>query len=333
MEKFLSAYQHPTTTVFIDDNQRFLDSLSFQLDPRIAHKTFQSAEQAIEWVREASRHSANRNVPIEVSYDEQILSFERRVVSVDLDLIYRQVMNPKRFLTPTVLVVDYAMPEMDGVAVCAALGNLPCKKMMFTGQADDKVAIDAFNDGLIDRFLTKNDHEVLDHLEVGIHALEHAFFVDQSSTLKDLLGRQSHTFLFEPAMAALIEQLRKQYDFVEYYLFLNPSGILFFDFHGKPTLMVIETEAGMLAHYEAARDGGAPEGLVAGLKDMRILPFFSDTGMYVDAIEHTWEAYCLPAHHCQGRQDYFWALFDPPSGLLPGPIYSYAEFLRDLPKP
>lgn len=332
MEKFISAYRHPTTTVFIDDNQRFLDSLSFQLHPRIAHRTFQRADEGIAWMHEASRNAANRNLPIAVTYDEQILSFERRVVAVDLDQIYRQVLNPKRFLTPTVLVVDYAMPKMDGVAVCEALDHLPCKKIMFTGQADDKVAIDAFNQGLIDRFLTKNDHAVLDNLALGIQALENAYFVDQSSTLKDLLGRQSHTFLFEPAMTDLIERLRKQYDFVEYYLFLNPSGILFFDFHGKPTLMVIETEAGMLAHYEVARDAGAPAGLLAGLESMQVLPYFSDTGMYVEAIEHTWQSYCLPAQHCQGRQDYFWALFDLPARYLPGPVYSYADFLSDLPK-
>ncbi|WP_445233133.1 response regulator [Duganella rhizosphaerae] len=332
MEKFLSVYQHPTTTVFIDDNQRFLDSLSFQLDPRIAHKTFQNAGEAISWIREANRNFAGRGLSIEVSYDEQVLSMERRVVSVDLEQIYRRVMNPKRFLTPSVLVVDYAMPQMNGVAVCEALGNLPCKKIMFTGQADDKVAIDAFNQGLIDHFLTKNDHAVLDHLAVGIKTLGNAFFVDQSSTLKDLLGRQSHSFLFDPVMTDLIGRLRKQYDFVEYYLFLNPTGLLFFDFHGTPTLMVIETEAGMLAHFEAARDAGGPAGLVAGLEAMQIVPFFSDTGMYVDAIEDSWQAYCLPAQHCQGQQDYFWALFDLPCRYLPGPIYSYADFLSDRPK-
>ena len=327
MDLTLPIYQHPTLVTLIDDSQTFLESLSFQLPHQLARRAFHDAEAALAWVRDA--HRASSPFCITVGYDEENLSFERRVVAFDVDQIYRQVMNRHRFQLPAVLVIDYAMPQMSGVAFCESVSALPCKKILFTGEADERVAIDAFNHGLIDRFIKKSDHGALDRLESEVRALEQAYFSAQSHTMRDLLARHSFTFLSDPAMAAQVEQVRRQYGFVEYYLFPNPSGILFFDMHGKPTLMVVETEAGLLSQMEVAQDNGAPDELVAGLRDLRLLPFFSDTGMYTGAIEHDWLSYCLPAQHCAGKQDYYWALFDLPPHMLPGPVYSYAEFLRD----
>jgi hypothetical protein len=92
---------------------------------------------------------------------------------------------------------------------------------------------------------------------------------------------------------------------------------------------VLETDASMESHAEVAQASGAPDELLCALNEHRLVPFFSDTGgMYTDAIGSGWLAYCLPAQICCGQQNYYWALFDLPSHFLPGPLYSYSEFLR-----
>ncbi|MFJ2987322.1 response regulator [Collimonas sp. NPDC087041] len=326
----LPVYQHPTTTVMIDDSQSFLDSLAFQLPLQMPRKVFHDTHAALEWLRAAFRHTPSKSQSIRVNYDEQTFSFDRRTVAVDIDQIYRQSLNRQRFTLPSVLVIDYAMPQMNGLEFCQAVQELPCKKILFTGQADEKLAIEAFNRGLIDRFIKKSDHDALDHLELEIRSLQKEFFHAQSLTLKDLLTRHSYTFLSDPAMEALVEQLCKRHGFVEYYLFPNPTGILFFDINGKATLMVIETEASLMSQLEVAQDYGAPLELLTGLRELRLVPFFSDSGgMYTDAIRHDWLSYCLPAQTCFGIQDYHWALFDFPAHYLHQPFYSLAEFLRD----
>lgn len=329
MEFSLPIYLHPTLIILIDDSGTFLESLVFQLHRRLPCKVFQDPREAVQWLRDTYLHAAPPAPPLTVDYDEQILSFERRVVAIDIEQIYRQVMNPYRFLLPAVLVIDYAMPQMNGVKFCESVQDLSCKKILFTGQADETIAIAAFNQGLIDRFIKKGAPTALTQLEAEIHDLQHAFFQDQSRTVKDLLVRHSYAFLSDPAIGVLVAGLCEQYDFVEYYLFPNPGGVLFFDLQGSPTLMVVETEGGMLSHFEAARDGGAPAELLTALREMRMLPFFSETGLYTDAIAHDWLSYCLPANHCKGQQDYYWALFDLPTHYLPGPIYSFADFLRE----
>jgi hypothetical protein len=94
--KLLSVYQYPTLTVLIDDRECFPDSMAFQLNPNLACKVFNDARAAIDWLHLAHMRSVD-NEPIRVGYDEQTESFERRSATIDLDLIYRNVMNRQRF--------------------------------------------------------------------------------------------------------------------------------------------------------------------------------------------------------------------------------------------
>lgn len=327
MNNHLSVYRHPTLTVLIDDSRSFLDSLAFHMNPHMARKLFHDPLDALEWMGHAHAHPAD---PIHAHSDEQSEFFKRHGTSIDLDRIHHIALNRQRFDMPSVLVIDYAMPQMNGVEFCQAVQSLPCKRILLTGQADEKIAVDAFNRKLIDRFIRKNDPHALDRLEAEITGLQRDFFNERTSTLKELLSRDMYSFLSDPAVEALAGQLCSRYRFVEYYLFPHPAGILFFDMHGKATLMVLETKAGLISHFEVAQDQGAPPELLTALKSLQLLPFFSDTdGMYGASVGHDWLSYCLPPQICRGRQDYYWALFDLPPHYLNSPVYSYAEFLRD----
>jgi len=331
MENILPVYQYPALTVLIDDSPSFLESLIFKLTPQLECRAFHDPRAALTWLQQASGHRGNdTHEPIRVGFDEDSDSLERRSVSIYLDRIYRIATDRRRFDFPAVLVVDYAMPQMNGVEFCAAVKNLPCKKILLTGQAEERVGIDAFNRKLIDCFIKKSDPAALERLVPEIVRLQDEFFAAQTRTLRDLLSRHVYTFLSDPVMGAVVRQLAARYRFVEHYLFPNPPGILFFDNHGKATLMVIETAGGLTAHLEIAEDQGAPPELLAALRELRVVPFFSDSGgMYVKEIGENWLSYCLPPQVCQGRQPYYWALFDLPPQYLHEPVYSHAEFLMD----
>lgn len=331
MDNILPVYQHPALTILVDDSQSFLSSLSFQLEPQFSCRTFDNAQAALLWLQEVEKNRAEIDGDtIRVNYDEDNDSLDHRNVSLYLDRIYRTVMDRARFDTPAVLVVDYAMPGMNGIELCELCRDMPIKKILLTGQADEKIAIDAFNRKLIDRFVRKSDPAAIDFLRAEIPSLQRTFFDSRTHTLKDLLARHDFSYLYDPAVGRLVEELRARYRFMEHYLFPNPPGILFFDERGHATLMVIETEEGLTAHYEIAQDQGAPEELLAGLKSFRLVPFFSDTaGMYLKEIGDSWLSYCLPPQICRGQQTYYWALFDLPAHYLHGHVYSQAEYLLD----
>lgn len=324
----LPVYTHPTLTVLIDDSDSFLKSLAFQLDPGLARKTFHDTSSALHWLRQSAQPG---ETPLHVNFDTQNLPPDQCNVALDIERIWRISGQAQRFAVPSVLVVDYSMPQMNGLEFCQAVRHLPCKKILFTGAADEKIAVNAFNRGLIDRYIKKSDDDALDLLELEVLALQQSFFADQSETLRDLLVLHNYHFLQDEALAAVVRDLYRQHGFVEHYIFPNPSGILFFDLHGKARLMIIETEKGMQAQYEIARDSDAPASLLNALLERRVLPFFSDAdgdGMYHPLIGENWYRYCSAPQVCRGGQTYFWALFDLPAHYCAAPVWSYDQYLR-----
>jgi CheY-like chemotaxis protein len=329
MKISLPVFRYPTLIVLVDDSASFVVSLEFQMNPMVAVKSFQHANDALYWIETAHRNS-DRKLPIRTAYDDQTLSMDRRMVALDVDEIYRIAMNPLRFREPAVIVVDYAMQQMNGVDFCRALKGLPCKKILFTGEADETIAVAAFNAGLIDCYLKKSDPQSLDRLEIEIAALENRYFTEKSEMLRELLVGHSFSFLSDPLFAELIGKLSVQYGFVEYFLFPNPAGMLFIDADGVPALMVVETSAGITAHLEAAQEYGAPQALKDALRDEAIVPYFWKSGGMYGELSRDWEQYCQPAQRWIGREDYLWALFALPDCYLDQPVYPYNRFLMDL---
>ena len=324
----LPVHTHPTLTVLIDDSDSFLKSLAFQLDPALARKTFHDTSAALDWLRHSTRQG---ETPLHVNFDTQNLPPDQCNVALDIERIWRISSQPQRFATPSVLVVDYSMPQMNGLEFCQAVRDLPCKKILFTGAADEKVAVNAFNRGLIDRYIKKSDDNALDILEHEIIGLQREFFLQQSDTVRDLLVLHDYQFLQDEAMAAVVLELCNRHGFVEHYIFPNPGGILFFTRDGQARLMVIETERSLHTQYEMARDSDAPQSLLQALLELRVIPYFSDAdsdGMYSASIGENWFRYCAPPTICRGGETYYWALFDLPAHQLGQPVLSYAQFLR-----
>lgn len=325
----LPIYHHPSLTVLIDDSDSFLRSLSFQLDPSLASKAFHDTRAAIDWLAGHSQDGAKGD-PLHASFDTYPNSHEECSVAFDIAQIHRISFERTRFNTPSVLVVDYSMPQMNGVEVCEALRHLPCKKILFTGVADEKVAVDAFNRGLIDRYIKKSDDDALDRLEAEIVALQKEFFAARSHPLREMLTLHDYSFVGDQAFAALVQSLARQHGFVEHYVYSNPPGILMYDSDGQAHLMVVETEAGMESHYEVACDNDAPPSLLAALRERCIVPWFREgDGMFSQTYAGNWHRYSAAAQVCHGTQDFYWALFKLEPGELEEPARPFADYLRE----
>ncbi|MCO4892116.1 MULTISPECIES: response regulator [Cupriavidus] len=329
-DRNLSVFHHPVLTVLVDDSKSFIDSLAFQMDAARGVITFTDPREALQWIREAYATRFPGFLPVRVTHDDLTFLTERRTVQLDIDRIYRQIHDVNRFLQPGVVVVDYSMPQMDGLEFCQALQDLPCKTILLTGTADESIAVQGFNHGLIDRYVKKHDSNMVERLDQEIEAMQQAYFATLSRTLRELLTRHSFSFLSDPAMTERVRQLTARYGFVEYYLYPNPAGILLLTAQGHATLMVIETRAGLMTQVESAEAYDAPAALIEGLREGRLVPFFwPGNGMYTPACVD-WEQYCLPAERCEGREEFFYALFDLPRHLLQEPVVSLQSFLADF---
>lgn len=323
----LPIYAHPTLTVLVDDSSPVLQSLAARAPAHgqaLQHKAFHQAGEALDWLMRSPRHAA---VPLRVNHDLPGCS-----VTVDVEGIFRLSRQRERFGIPSVLVADFYMPGMNGLDFFRALQHLPCKKILLAGAGEERIAVDALNEGWIDRYVRKQDADVLPQLEGQIGAMRQAWFLDQARTERELLALHDYSFLRCPRLAAVVQALYQRHGFVEHYIFPGPNGLLLIDAAGEAQLMVVETERGMQAQYEIARDSGAPRPLLQALADRRVVPFFQHLGrdgMYDKSVNGGWQAQCRAPEICRGDETYYWALFALPASYLREPPYSHADYLRD----
>jgi CheY-like chemotaxis protein len=320
----LPVYAHPTLTVLVSGASSPLQGWAAGMAPQRSLKTFQNAHQALEWLLQCPPHAG---VPLHVNYDLPSCS-----VTVDVENIVTISRQRERFATPSVLVVDFYLPGMNGLDVCRALQHLPCKKILLAGENEERIAIDALNSGLIDRYVRKQDSAAPAQLAGQIAALQRSWFLEQERTAGELLALHDFSFLRSPRMAEEVQRLYREQDFIEHYVFPQPGGLLLIDQAGRQQLMVVETEAGMQTHYEVARDSGAPRPLLEALADRRVLPLFSHAGrdsMYDREVGGEWQRYCRAPRVCHDRDTYYWALFDLPPSFLREQPYTHAQYLRD----
>jgi len=184
--KSILPYYHPSTVVFVDDNQRFLSSFTLLLSEQLAFRCFSSTSVALDFV---NHHGSM--VPL----DQRCFSFlgqQHRAgaaLRLDLALIEQEISNSDRFRDISVVVVDYDMPEMNGLSFCEQIQNRRIKKVLLTGVGDEKIAVRAFNDGLIDRFLTKSDPDIeSDHKRASAALLRRHLFNDSEHACNEISG-------------------------------------------------------------------------------------------------------------------------------------------------
>ncbi|MCZ6709862.1 MAG: response regulator, partial [Gammaproteobacteria bacterium] len=173
MTKFsLSPYFHPTTICLVDDNESFLRSLSLELPRMWACQTFTDPAAALAYLNEAPALAPL----VDRCFSLEPVGESEALIHLDLDLIEQEINQPERFRRVSVVVVDYAMPSMSGLDLCRDIADPYIKKAMLTGVADEKLAVEAFNAGLINRFIHKQSADATATTLHYIEELQNEYF-------------------------------------------------------------------------------------------------------------------------------------------------------------
>ena len=112
----LAPYYHPTTICIVDDNEPFLASLELELPGEWACVTFSDPEEALEFL-----HQPITLAPLMDRCFSLQLQSGQAVIRLDLGMIEQEISHVDRFRRNSVLVIDYAMPSLNGMQFCEAL--------------------------------------------------------------------------------------------------------------------------------------------------------------------------------------------------------------------
>lgn len=325
---------HPTTVTLIDDDERFLQSLSFKLGTHLNCKTFSNSTKAIQFLKQdyQFRSFAERCLsrPEEQSRDH-------RNLEINVREIHQEIYNPNRFNEISVVVVDYAMPTLNGAEVCYQLKqNSNFKIILLTGEASEQIAVELFNKNVIERFIRKDDIDFAKKLEQSIHELQEEYFKYLSEiVITSLTKHPEHppSCLDDPTFISFFKKLVTKYQPTEYYLMDSNGSFMFFDINAIPSWLVVKDEGEMRGWHEMAElaDTEVPVTILESMKNReKILYLHSDQDFKTNPIQ--WQKYLHPTKRLEGKITYYYSYIDNPEAydINPKQIVSYKKFLSSI---
>lgn len=326
----IQPFAFPTTVGFVDDSADFLANLSLQLDARLAFRFFNSAEHALNAINGTAQQPPIIDRFLCRYHDRAEQNDAQEVIAMRVDAIRQQVLDARRFECTSVLVVDYDMPGMNGLEVCRRIKHPAVKKIVLTGKADEHLAVKGFNEGIIDRFIRKQDPEAIATLNEAIDELKDAYLQQTQRTVVDALALSEYRFLNDPALGIKVREIFEELGIVEHYLSFRPSSLLMLDSAAKPYLLAIYTEDALRATREIAIELDAPAAFLAELDGQRRAPYFWESDGIFPVGDELWRNYMFPSFVVQGQETYVCALIERPPGLDLEGVVAYNDYLDHL---
>lgn len=300
----MTPFYHPTSILVLDDDPLFLESLDFQFSEDVSCQTFTRPDAALEHLRaQAAQHPNFARYFRDVSEmePESELRFGDLLLRLQLSELRSIIDDSTREQRVSVAIVDYDMPKMSGVEFSRAIRDLPVKIILLTGKAGLETAIGAFNEGVIDCFLQKQDSSVTYALRREIKRLQDEYFEEVSGPIKNALALQKPSFLEDPTFLELFREVSEKNAIVEHYICAAPPGVIMRDADGKESFLYISDAENADTQCEAAESNGAPDDMVQLLRTRKAHAWFpTQSGLYHPDYRANWTRFIWPAQAMPG---------------------------------
>lgn len=218
MASNFKGFYFKSKIVLVDDNDSFLNNLSYKLSDNYLLDTYNDPHKALENILSVYNNDKVSNLINEIETEDDELFY-----SIDFSKIKTISEESNKNQLVSVVIVDYSMPLMNGIEFCKKLSHLPVLKIMLTGHADFKLAVDAFNNGIIDKFLVKDTDFMIDEIKDSINEIQELFFEKLSNPLLNCLSSKKETPITSNEYLNHLQKIITELNIVEYYL-LNPLG-------------------------------------------------------------------------------------------------------------
>jgi CheY-like chemotaxis protein len=307
MNQNICLCYHPTTTVLVDDNQDFLQVIKMELEQSLCCQAYIDPGKALHFFKHEYALKPFTQRCFMTSPEERL---DHLFFNLNLRLIHKEIEAVKRFNEVAVVVLDYTMPRMNGLSLARELKALApnLQLILLTGEADHELAVQAFNEGIIDKFIKKSTPDLSHVLLEAIKALEHKYFVNLSQTIFDKLNGSSDKLLrlHNPIFCQFFAELCVQHQAVEYYLVDSSGSFVLINKYGEPTWLAVLTHDELIEFYQFALLEKAPVNVLEALQQKSKLPFFySEQDLTIPPRD--WLQYLHAAEQLHGT-DFYYAL-------------------------
>jgi CheY-like chemotaxis protein len=331
MEQWLSYY-HPSTVVFVDDQQAFLSVIKNRLPKEMMALFFNNPIEALEKIKQAHLSMSDDSYPLCEVDDNLELDVNTNDARFNLKLsqLANIAHNIRRFSEISVVIVDRMMPGLDGINFCRQLKNYPIKKIMLTGSKDRTIAIEAFNEGIIDFFLVKDTPNLSNQLITAIGNMQNNYFASLSKRMLGNTVEMAVPLLKNPLIIQFLKAKIVELNVVEYYLFDKGGSILFITFEGVVTILAISSDK-TIDHYAAIANEHDEPVIAKVLHKKEKLLFFPQESDSMRPV-HEWGHFLFDAILIPGQTNLFYSLIGESihHPIAPKKVYSQGKYIFDM---
>ena len=296
-ENAITCFYHPVTILLVDDSKAFLDSLILELDIKDNLRAVTDVSTALK-ILSSTRKIHLHDAILKDCDNTDTDSINSKRVFLDVEAIRKSVYDKTRFDEIAIAIIDYQMPKMNGLEFARRIKDSSVRKIMLTAAADEKVAISAFNEGVIDQFLSKSHHQLKSELTQTIATLKNHYFSQLSNTLLENLGSRLRSLFKNPQFKCIFDESFKKANAVEYYLLDSSGSFLLLDAYGNPYWLLIKYDTDIKDQLELIEGIEVPASMVSAIKEHDKLLFMASEADYKMPATQ-WESFLFDAHKLQ----------------------------------
>lgn len=337
----ISVCYFPTKIVFIDDNKSYLDSMRLLFSEKTGtYRFFDSPYNALSFF--VNDYEVDSFVDRCIKHEEED-ELGHHLLNIEIIKIKDEINIAKRFEQVSVVVIDYAMPGMNGADLSKKLKKFPFKIILLTGEADHNHAVNLFNEGVIQYFIRKDDLNATNLLKNAIIRLQQEYFAEISKIILDSLTQKPladgliPSCLSDPVFVDFFNKFIKEQGICEYYLIDESGSFMFLNEKGDITWLIVQNEGEMDAtKYEADNDSHISDDLRQKIDNKELLCHYFNEDEPNPQSPEDWKKLLYPATKLLiGDNTYYYSYIKKPQtkpSINPSKILSYSDYLDNLHK-
>lgn len=304
----------PTTVVFLDDQKEFLNNIQMKIDfSKGNFLFFDDVPKTLTYINSVKETPYINRCIRKKDADE----FDHRLLDISFPAIHHEIYNAQRFEQISTLVVDYDMPTMTGLEVCRHLQSTTIKKILLTGMVGERMVIDAFNEGIIDGYIKKQDLGIYEKINKAVIQSQWDFFVKLSRPIIHALEVNNNqlNILQDRNFIQYFENFLSTYNIKEFYLLDDQGSFLGVSPQGLMNLFVA-TEEKIEGVYQLSRQEDVSLEVSKALKKREQMVFspYPEEQYYPE--ESEWSNYLYPVEKIKGTQGQIYYCAIVPSQMI-----------------